>query len=211
MKFRTLANRFLGLPISERTLVLILGLAWIDPMFVEGFQPGFIASLPILVVAEFIFGHAGVGFSLPVFFQGILRWMSVLFVISLYGVFLFALIRMGNGLLVASFVWITVSRVYRAEVDFMKDGKKKYDRADLYTRLAIPPFFRVFFLMFCLLLSVVFPLPQFGLTRYSGNAIGSGSLVEHPESAIFLLIIYFAAIPWLEKNIVPRIQKHLLR
>ena len=119
-----IANLVLGFHVSEISLVLMLGLAWIDPVFIEQIQPGYIASLPIIFVAEFLFGHAGVGLSFPVFFKGILRWIAGLFVISLYGGFFIALFQMGFPWLpIVNFVWITVSRVYRAEVNFIKKKK----------------------------------------------------------------------------------------
>lgn len=209
MKLTVIANPIFGLHTSEISLILMLGLAWIDPVFIEQIQPGFIAMLPVIFVAEFIFGHAGVGLSLLVFFQGILRWLAGLFVISLYGGFLFLVFQMGfPWLLIVNFVWVTVSRGYRAEVSFRKDKKTKVDRADLYARLAMPPFIRTFILIFCLLLATVLPLPELGLSNYSGNPIGTGSLVEHPQTSIFLLMIYYASASWLETKILPIIQKH---
>lgn len=202
-----LVNLFARFPLSEISLVLLLVVAWINPETIENFQPGFIASLPILYAAEFIFGHASIGFCLPVFFTGVLRWIAGLFIILLYSGFFFVLFKMGHQIQMALFLWITISRVYRAENNFLKN--KKYDRPVLYSHLAIPLVFRLTFLVICTLLTIVVPLPQLGLSQYFGPTLGSGEFVDHPENVIFVLILYFSLIPWFEMKIFPAIQKKI--
>ena len=211
MKLTVIADRIFGLHTSEISLILMLGLAWINPVFIEQIQPGFIAMLPVIFVAEFIFGHAGVGLGLLFAHQGhwFLRWFLGLFVISLYGGFLIVLFQMGFPWLpIVNFVWVTVSRGYRAEVSFRKDKKTEADfSVDLTMQLVMPPFIRTFILIICLVLAMVLPLPELGLSNYSGNPIGTGSLDERPQTLIFLLMIYYASASWLESKILPIIQQ----
>ncbi len=212
MKLTIITKPIFGSRTGEISLILMLGVAWINPRFIEQIQPGFIAILPVIFMAEFIFGHAGVGLCLPIFFQGILRWFAGLFVISLYGIFLVVLFWLGiPWLLIANFLWITVSRIYRAEVIFKINKKPKVDRADLYAQLVMPSFIRTFILIFCAILAALLPLPKLGLSNYSGNPTGTGLLVEHPQTSIFLLMIYFASTSWLEKKILPFIQKNFIK
>ena len=214
MKLMLIADMVFGMYLSEIFFIVLLGLAWVNPVFVEQLQAGFIATLPVIFVAEFIFGHAGVGFGLLFAQQGhwFLRWFLGLFVISLYGGFLILLFQMGLPWLpIVNFVWVTVSRGYRARVSFSKVNKKgEYFSDDLIKQLVIPPFIRVFILMACLLLATALPVPELGLSHYWGNPIGTGSLVERPQTSIFLLMIYFALASCLETKILPIIQKKFI-
>lgn len=209
MNYKLLANPLFYFPIGEIFLVLTLALAWINPAVVENIQTGFIASLPLLFAAEFIFGHASVGFCVPIFFEGILRWSMGLFIVLLYSGFFYFLFKTGHTLQMVSFLWITISRVYRSEQNFITNKKTKSDRASLYQYLVFPPFLKTIFLCVCLFLSMVIPLPQLGLNGYSITPVDglSGYFIEHPESVIFLLILYFSLLPWFEKKLFPTIIK----
>ena len=65
--------------------------------------------------------------------------------------------------------------------------------------------------MACLFLSIVAPLPQLGLTGYSGPKLGSGEFVDHPERLIFLLMLYYSTIPWMERNVFPKVTRLFVR
>lgn len=208
---RPFADWVFQFALSELALVVLLGAAWIDPGFVERIRPGFVASLPILFVAEFILGHASVGLTMTVFFEGILRWAFVLFLGLLYAGFFYALFRFGHVVQVAFFLWITLARLYRAETSLRGRGHGRQDRERLVARLAVPPACRVFFLMACVFLSMVVPLPSLGLAGYSGPTLGSGEFVDHPERVIFLLMLYFTTIPWIERNVVPKVTRLFVR
>lgn len=211
LNLRPFADGVFHFALSELSLVVLLGVAWISPDIVERIRPGFVASLPILFVAEFILGHASVGFSVTVLFEGILRWSFLLFLVLLYAGFFYALFLFGHVVQVAFFLWITLSRLYRAEASFRGKGQGREERERLVTRLAVPPALRFFFLMACLLLSIVVPLPQLGLAGYSGPTLGSGEFVEHPETVVFLLMLYFSTIPWMERNVFPKVVRLFVR
>ncbi|MFA6167158.1 MAG: hypothetical protein WC700_11125 [Gemmatimonadaceae bacterium] len=180
-------------------------MAWIDPQVVEAMQPGFLAGLPLLFVAEFIFGHASAGMSVAVKFEGVGRWLFACFLTLIYAIWFVLLFRMGSGIQAAFFLWITVGRIYRADAEFRKHDTRRGNRDQLAARLAIPAMLRFFTLIACVFLSVVVPLPQLGLAGYSGPTAGSGSFVDHPETLIFVLMLHFASISWLERNVFPRV------
>lgn len=207
VNFRPFADRMFHFALSELSLVVLLGVAWIDPWCVENFRPGFIASLPILFVAEFILGHARVGLAVLVLFEGMLRWLLGLFLALLYAGFFYALFLFGHVVQVAFFLWITLSRIYRADVSLGENRHGEADREGLLTRLALPPMLRFFSLLACLFLSLVVPLPPLGLAGFAGPRLGSGELVDHPERVIFLLMLYFTFIPWLERTVFPKVQR----
>ena len=212
MTLRAFADRLLLFGLSEWSLVVLLGMAWISPEFVEGLRPGFIAGLPILFLAEFLFGHAGAGLAVVLKFEGILRWFFVLFLLLMYGIWFVLLFRLGFGIQAAFFLWITLARIYRAERSFQQTGPGKDDRDRLTARVAIPALLRVGFLAVCLILSLVLPLPQLGLARYSGAQPGtSGIFVDHPETVVFLFMLYFTSIPWLERNVFPKVTRQFDR
>lgn len=209
MYLKNLFNSLFIYPVGESFLVFTLMIAWVDPAAIENFHPGFISSLPIIFVAEFVMGHASVGFCLPIFFEGILRWLSGIFIICLYSMFFYFLFVAGNPLQVVTFLWITISRLYRSEHNFLEKDKEKLSRSLMFQRLASPALLKTFFLCICLAVATTLPLPELGLAGYY-NAHGSkqsGYLVEHPESVIFLLIIYFTFLPMLEKKVFPSIAK----
>ncbi len=211
VKLRLISSNFLKAPIGEFTLVVLLFFSWINPDALELMQPGFFASIPFLFVAEFIFGHAGVGFSLPVFFVGFKRWLAAAFVIALYGVFLTILWKVGHQLTVLTFTWISISRVCRAELDFTKNPKikhqNKHERDILFIHLALPAFLRFFYLIFSVLPVMLIPLPKFGLSSSSLVFMGSGVFVDYPQNLIFGLIVYFASIGRAERKVFPVIQE----
>ena len=122
LNVRPFADRIFQFALSELSLVVLLGVAWINPGFVESIRPGFVASLPVLFVAEFILGHASVGLTVTVLFEGMLRWAFVLFVVLLYAGFFYALFLFGHVVQVAFFLWITLSRLYRAEASVRENG-----------------------------------------------------------------------------------------
>ena len=207
MDFRLLANPLFRFALSEWCLVVFLGAAWISPETIESIYPGFIACLPMLYVAEFILGHATVGFAMPLQFDGTLRVLLTLVVITLYAGFFVILFLLGNALQIGIFLWITLSRFYRADVSFRENGNND-DRERLAARLAIPSLLRIGFLIVCTLVASALPLPQIGLARYFHVNTGwSGRFVDHPEILIFLLMLYFACITWLERSIFPRITR----
>ena len=211
LNVRPFADRMFQFALSELSLVVLLGVAWINPGFVESIRPGFVASLPVLFVAEFILGHASVGLTVTVLFEGMLRWAFVLFLVFLYAGFFYALFLFGHAVQVAFFLWITVARLYRAETSLRESGHGRENRERLLTRLAVPSALRFFFLMACLFLSIVLPLPPFGLAGYSGPTLGSGEFVDHPERVIFLLMLYFTTIPWIERNVTPKVTRLFVR
>lgn len=168
-------------------------------------QPGFFAGLPLLFVAEFIFGHASAGMSVAVTFDGVGRWLLVLFLTLIYAIWFVLLFRMGSGIQAAFFLWITIGRIYRADADFRRRHAGRGTRDQLVARLAVPALLRFFTLIACVFVSVVVPLPLLGLAGYSGPSGGSGSFVDHPETLIFLLMLDLASMPWLERHVFPRI------
>ncbi len=168
-------------------------------------------ALLLIALAEFILGHASVGVTVTVLFGGMLRWAFVLFVVLLYAGFFYALFRLGHVVQVAFFLWITLSRLYRAEASLRWNGHGREDRERLVTCLAVPPALRFFFLMACLFLSIVVPLRQLGLAGYSGPTLGSGEFAEHPERVTFLLMLYFSTIPWMERNVFPKVARLFVR
>lgn len=204
---RPFADRMFHFGLSELSLVVLLGVAWINPEFVESIRPGFVASLPILFVAEFILGHASVGLVMPLIAEGIVRWLLALFVVLLYAMFFYALFVFGHAIQVAFFLWITMARAYRAELGYRQGDYRTRDRETLVARLAIPALLRVFALLLCLAISQILPLPQLGLSWYAGPTLGTGALVEHPERTVFLLMLYFSSIPWLERNVFPKVMR----
>lgn len=208
---RPFANRIFQFGLSELSLVVLLGVAWVSPQFVEAVRPGFIANLPILFLAEFILGHASVGLVMPLIAEGVVRWLLALFIGLLYAGFFYALFLFGNGIQVTFFLWITLARVYRAERGFQKGDFERVDRGTMVARLAGPPLLRVFYLLLCLAISQVIPIPQLGLSWYSGPTVGSGALVDHPERTVFLLMLYFASIPWLERTVFPKVTRLFAR
>ena len=207
MDFRCLVDQLFRFALSEWCLVVFLGAAWISPETVESIYPGFIASLPMLFVAEFILGHATVGFAVPLQFEGALRVVLTLVVIVFYSGFFVILFLLGNALQIGIFLWITLSRFYRADVSF-RMNRINDDRERLVARLAIPSLLRLGFLIICALMASALPLPTLGLARYFHVSTGwSGRFVEHPEILIFSLMTYFACIPWLERNIFPKVTR----
>ncbi len=184
---------------------MLLGAAWVVPDVVEALQPGFLAGLPLLFVAEFIFGHASAGMSVALKFEGMGRWLFGLALALIYGIWFVLLFRMGSGIQAAFFLWITISRIYRADAECRQCDARRGTRDQLAARLAIPALLRFFTLIACVFLSVVVPLPQVGLAGYAGATTGSGSFVDHPETLLFVLMLHFASIPWLERNVFPRI------
>lgn len=202
---RPFANRLFQAGIGEWSLVLLLGAAWISPGFVETVRRGFLAGLPLLFVAEFIFGHASAGMSVALKFEGVGRWLFALFLTLIYGIWFVLLFRMGSGIQAAFFLWITAGRLYRADAEFRQHGAGRGNRDKLAARLAIPALLRFFTLITCVFLSVVIPLPRLGLAGYSGPNAGSGSFVDHPETLVFVLMLHFASIPWLERNVFPKV------
>ncbi len=184
-------------------MVSLLVLSWINPSWVESIQPGFFPSIPLIFIAEFVFGHAGVGFSLPVFFDGVKRWLAIVFVTSLYGLFFMVLWKTGQVLTVLTFVWLTISRVYRADLEFVKNSKEKMDRGLLYFSLAMPSFFKLFYLILCTVICMVLPIPQLGISNSGYRFDGSGDFVDRPQNLILALIIYFASTPMMDKKFFP--------
>lgn len=195
------------LPVGEALLVLSLVLAWVHPQTIDFIKPGFVASLPLLFAAEFILGHAAVGFSAPFIVSGILRVFFSLFIIALYGGFFYFLCRAGQVLQVAIFLLVTISRIMRAHSNMPKLENNMLSRAELFKRLAFPPFLRVIFLMICLFLTMWIPLPELGLEGYKGMPGGSGHFAEYPQNLILLLIVYFSLIFPAEKKVFPVIEK----
>ncbi len=158
---------------GELSLVLLLGAAWVVPQVVEAMQPGFLAGLPLLFVAEFVFGHASAGMSVAVKFEGIGRWLFGLALALIYGIWFVLLFRMGSEIQAAFFLWITIGRIYRADAEFRQRGTRRGNRDQLAARLAIPAMLRFFTLIACVFLSVVVPLPQLGLAGYSGPTMAT--------------------------------------
>lgn len=201
---RPFANRLFVFGLSEWSLMVLLGVAWISPEFVDRFRPGFIAGLPMLFVTEFVFSHAAGAMGVSAKFEGIGKWLFVVFLVLIYGMWFVLLVKWGFGIQAAFFLWLTAGRIYRAESSFRPRGRGEEDRDRLAADLAAPAALRFFFLILCLLVSLALPLPQLGLAHYHPTA-GSGTLVDHPERMLFLLMVYFASIPWMERNAFPKV------
>jgi hypothetical protein len=204
---RPFADRLFVFGLSEWSLVVLLGVAWINPEFVERIRPGFIAGLPMLFVTEFVFSHAAAAMGVSAKFEGIGKWLFVVFLVLIYGMWFVLLLQWGFGIQAAFFLWLTAGRIYRAESRFRSSGSGNgdRDRDRLAADLALPATLRFGFLMVCTLVSLAVPLPQFGLARHAGATIGSGEFVDHPERMVFLLMVYFVSIPWMERHVFPKV------
>jgi len=200
---RPFANRLFVFGLSEWSLVVLLGATWISPEFVENFRPGFLAGMPMLFVTEFVFSHAAAGMGVSAKFKGIGKWLFVVFLLLIYGMWFVLLVKLGYGIQAAFFVWLTAGRIYRAESSFRPSGRGDEDRDRMAADLALPAMLRLFFLLLCMVVSLAVPLPQLGLAHY--HTAGSGALVDRPERMVFLLMVYFASIPWMERHVFPRV------
>ncbi len=201
---RLFANRLFVFGLSEWSLVVLLGVAWISPEFVERLRPGFVTGLPMLFMTEFVFSHAAGAMGVSAKFEGIGKWLFVVFLVLIYGMWFVLLVKWGFGIQAAFFLWLTAGRIYRAESSFRPRGRGAEDRDRMAADLALPAVLRFFFLILCLLVSQALPLPQLGLAHYHPTA-GSGTLIDHPEQMVFLLMVYFASIPWMERHVFPKV------
>ena len=201
---RPFANRIFAFGLSEWSLMALLGATWISPEFVERFRPGFVAGLPMLFVTEFIFSHAAAAMGVSAKFTGIGKWLFVAFLVLMYGMWFVLLVKWGFGIQAAFFLWLTAGRIYRAESSVRPSGRGDEDRDRMAADLALPAVLRFFFLVLCMLGSLAVPLPQLGLAHYHATA-GSGALLERPERMVFLLMVYFASIPWMERHVFPKV------
>ena len=201
---RPFANRLFAFGLSEWSLTALLGATWISPEFVENLRPGFLAGMPMLFVTEFIFSHAAAGMGVSAKFKGIGKWLFVVFLLLIYGLWFGLLVQQGFAIQAAFFLWLTTGRIYRAEGSFRTSGRGDDDRDRMAADLAIPAVLRLFFLMLCMAASLALPLPQLGLAHYHATS-GSGALLDRPERMVFLLMVYFASIPWMERHVFPRV------
>jgi hypothetical protein len=201
---RPFANRLFVFGLSEWSLVVLLGATWISPEFVENLRPGFLAGLPMLFVTEFIFSHAAGAMGVSAKFKGIGKWLFVVFLVLIYGMWFVLLVQWGYGIQAAFFLWLTAGRIYRAESSFRPSGRGDEARERMAADLALPAVLRFFFLILCLLVSQALPLPQLGLAHYHPTA-GSGALMDRPERMVFLLMLYFTSIPWMERHVFPKV------
>ncbi len=101
---RPVANGLFAFGLSEWSLLALLVATWISPEFVERLRPAFVAGLPMLFVTEFVFSHAAAAMGVSAMFKGIGRSLFVVFLLLIYGLWFFLLVKWGFGIQAAFFL-----------------------------------------------------------------------------------------------------------
>jgi len=170
---------------------------WVFPEFILYLDPHADRSLGMQFVAEFIFGHATVAFSiLALIHVKFLKTVITGLFIFLYGLFLYALSQDGAWLPVTLFVIYLIGKIRRA---FASTSDEKVDSA----QEAMVAFYRVMLLILSAI-PAIFPWPKLGGSSVDLRIDGSGLFVEHPEKMLVYFIFYYSSIAVLENRLAKK-------